>query len=200
MFWETHVNVFPVATLVNTFFEARVENLFALAGLIEDAFSSAGLDYRVIGGLATYLYVEERDPDAGRLTRDIDIVVRREDLDAIARAVRPFGLEYRHVAGMDMLLQAGQPSGRRAVHMVFSGEKVLETYSEAVPTFGGVKVLQGIRLVPVADLVRMKLTSFRLKDQVHLKDLDEAGVISDAVVASLPADLRGRLREVRAAS
>ncbi len=177
-----------------------MENLFALAGLIEDAFSSAGLDYRVIGGLATYLYVEERDPDAGRLTRDIDIVVRREDLDAIARAVRPFGLEYRHVAGMDMLLQAGQPSGRRAVHMVFSGEKVLETYSEAVPTFGGVKVLQGIRLVPVADLVRMKLTSFRLKDQVHLKDLDEAGVISDAVVASLPADLRGRLREVRAAS
>jgi hypothetical protein len=28
----------------------------------------------VIGGLAAYLYVDEHEPDAARLTRDIDIV------------------------------------------------------------------------------------------------------------------------------
>jgi hypothetical protein len=49
-----------LATYVNTFFEDRLRNLFALAELVETAFASAGLDYAVIGGLAAYLSVEER--------------------------------------------------------------------------------------------------------------------------------------------
>jgi hypothetical protein len=44
-----------VAVLVNIFFEKRVEQLFDLADRIEQAFSSAGLEYRVVGGLAAYL-------------------------------------------------------------------------------------------------------------------------------------------------
>src|ERR1039457_435303 len=47
--------------------------LFDLANLVEQVFASAGLEYRIVGGLATYLYVEEVEPDAGRLTTDIDI-------------------------------------------------------------------------------------------------------------------------------
>ena len=113
-----------MAAFVNTFFEERVQQLFDLAGLVERIFSSAGLEYRVVGGLAAYLYVEELEPDAGRLTRDIDVAVRREDLERIAKAAEPFGLEHRHVAGVDMLVQAGKPSARRAVHLVFAGEKV----------------------------------------------------------------------------
>jgi hypothetical protein len=58
-----------VAGFVNTFFEKRVQQLFDLAELIERAFASAGLDCRVAGGLAAYLYVEEKEPEAGRLTR-----------------------------------------------------------------------------------------------------------------------------------
>ncbi len=172
---------------VNVFFEKRVEQLLELAAVVERAFSAAGLDYRVIGGLATYLYVEEREPDAGRLTRDIDIVVRRGDLDAIAEAVRPFGLVHRHVAGVDMLMQPGE-SARRAVHMVFSD----------LPELGARRVLNGLRLVPVEHLIRMKLTSFRLKDQMHLKDLDEAGAITAEVEATLSEALRERLAAVRA--
>ena len=187
-----------MAVFVNTFFEERVERLFELASTVERAFASAGIDYRVVGGLAAYLYVEEREPDAGRLTRDIDIVVRREDLAAIAAAVEPFGLQYRHVAGVDMLIQAGQPA-RRAVHMIFTGEKVLEEYTETVPALGTARILNGVRLVPVGDLVRMKLTSFRLKDQTHLKDLDEAGVIGPEIEAALSPVLSERLRLVRAA-
>jgi hypothetical protein len=59
--------------------------------------------------VSRFIYVEEAEPDAGRLTRDIDIAVRRDDLDRIARAVEPFGMEYRHVAGVDMLVQTGRP-------------------------------------------------------------------------------------------
>lgn len=184
---------------VNTFFEKRVKQLFDLANLVEKAFSAAGLEYRVIGGLATYLYVEEAEPDAGRLTKDIDIVVRREDLDKIAKAVEPFGLKYRHVAGVDMLVQTGQPSARRAVHMIFTGEKVRQEYSEPVPEMRPSRTIKGVRLVPVADLIQMKLTSFRLKDQMHLKDLDEVGVITPDIEARLPKVLLERLAQVRRA-
>jgi hypothetical protein len=187
-----------VPQFVNTFFEKRVEQLFDLAGRVEAAFAAAGLEYRVIGGLAVYLYVEAAEPDAGRLTRDIDIAVRREDLDRIAEAVELFGLQYRHVAGVDMLVQTGEPSARRAVHLVFTGEKVKADYPEAVPAIGKLQTLHGIRLVPLADLVRMKLTSFRSKDETHLKDLDEAGLITPEIEAGLPETLRHRLVKTRA--
>ncbi|MGA2117963.1 MAG: hypothetical protein ABSH56_24830 [Bryobacteraceae bacterium] len=89
---------FDVTAFVNSFFEERVERLFDLAELVERIFASAGLEYRVVGGLATYLYVEQGEADSGRLTKNIDIAVRREDLEKIALAAEPFGLEHRHVA------------------------------------------------------------------------------------------------------
>jgi hypothetical protein len=183
---------------VNTFFEKRVDQLFDLAKRIEEAFSAAGLDYRVIGGLATYLYVEQAEPDAGRLTKDIDIAVRREDLDRIATAVEPFGLAYRHTAGVDMLVQTADPSARRAVHLIFTGEKVRPQYPEAAPEMGPDRKIQGIRVILLPDLVRMKLTSFRLRDQAHLKDLDEIGLIPAEIEATLSPILRERLARVRA--
>lgn len=183
---------------VNSFFEKRVEQLFDLAGRVEKAFSSAGLEYRVAGGLAAYLYVEEAEPDAGRLTKDIDIVVRREDLERIAQAVEPFGLQYRHLPGVDMLVQAGAPSARRAVHMIFAGEKVRQEYPERVPELGPSRTIRDIRLVPLADLIRMKLTSFRLKDQMHIQDLDEAGLIGQEMEGGLSEVLLDRLAQVRA--
>ena len=182
---------------VNTFFEERVTDLFNLAERVEKAFSAAGIDYRVIGGLAAYLYVEEAEPDAGRLTKDIDIVVRREDLERIATAVEPFGLQYRHVAGVDMLLQKGQPA-RRAVHMIFTGEKVRQEYPEAVPELGPGRTIKGVRLIPLEHLVRMKLTSFRAKDEAHINDLDEVGLITPEIEASLSKVLRQRLAQARA--
>jgi hypothetical protein len=184
--------------LVNTFFEERLQDLFNLAARVEKAFGAAGIEYRVVGGLAAYLYVEEAEADAGRLTRDIDIVVRREDLPGIAEAVEPFGLEYRHADGVDMLVQKGQPSARRAVHMIFEGEKLRPECSEPAPQLDVGRTIQGIPVVPLADLVTMKLTSFRIKDQMHLKDLDEQKLITPEIEAALSTVLRERLAQVRA--
>jgi len=186
-----------MAAFVNTFFEKRVNQLFDLARRVDAAFSAVGVEYRVVGGLAAYLYVEEVSPDAGRLTKDIDIVVRREDLPRIADAVKKFGLEHRHAAGVDMLVQSNQPSARRAVHMVFAGEKVREEYVEPVPQLGSGREIQQVPVIPLSDLVRMKLTSFRLKDQMHLKDLDQAGLVNPAIEESLSPSLRERLARVR---
>jgi len=189
-----------VAIFVNTFFEERVKDLFNLAGRVEEAFAVAGIDYRVVGGLATYLYVEEAESDAGRLTKDIDIAVRREDLQKIAQSAEGVGLQYRHVAGVDMLVQRGEPSARRAVHMIFTGEKVRPEYTEPVPELGNARVVKGIRLVPLENLVRMKLTSFRAKDEAHINDLDEVGLITPEIESGLADVLRQRLAQARARS
>jgi hypothetical protein len=102
--------------------------------------------------------------------------------------VRPFGFDYRHVAGVDMLVDAVKPNARSAVHL----------YPEAVPNFSPpVATREGVLLAPVADLVRMKLTSYRLKDRVHIQDMDAAGLIATDVEGGLPDELRRRLAEIR---
>jgi hypothetical protein len=185
-----------VPVYVNTFFEKRLKDLFDLAHLFEKAFSEAGIDYRVVGGLATYLYVEEALPDAGRLTQDIDIVVRRADMERIKAAMAPYGWVYRQTAGVDMLVQAESPSARRAVHMLFAGERVKSDSPEATPDLGEGRTVNGIRLIPLEKLLVMKLTSFRLKDQMHIKDLQEGGLITPEIEATVSTALRDRLQQV----
>jgi hypothetical protein len=187
-----------VSLFVNTFFEERLQDLFDLAARVAKAFGAAGIEYRVVGGLAAYLYVEEAEADAGRLTKDIDILVRRQDLPRIAEAVEPFGLEYRHAAGVDMLVQKGSTSARRAVHMIFEGEKVRPEYSEAATKIGAGREIQGIPVISIADLATMKLTSFRAKDETHINDLDEQGLITPEIESALSPLLRDRLAQARA--
>lgn len=187
-----------MSTYVNSYFEKRVDQLLDLAQLIERAFASASIDYRVVGGLATYLYVEQAAPEAGRLTRDIDVAVRRADMQRIRDAVEPLGLTHRHSAGLDMLVQAANVSARSAVHLIFADEKVREDYVQATPELGSYRSVQGLRLIPLQDLIGMKLTSFRAKDEAHLKDLDEAGLITPEIEECLLPVLRERLRQLRA--
>jgi hypothetical protein len=187
-----------VSLFVNTFFETRLQDLFNLAARVQQALSTAGIEYRVVGGLAAYLYVEEAEPDAGRLTKDIDILVRREDLPRIAEAAESVGLEYRHAAGVDMLVQKGQPSARRAVHMILAGERVRAEYPETAAKVEGGRAIRGFPVVPVADLVKMKLTSFRATDEAHINDLDLQGLITPEIEAGLSPLLRERLGQARA--
>ena len=44
----------------------------------------------------------------------------------------------------------------------------------------------------------MKLTSFRDKDRVHVRDMDSVGLITPEIEAQLPELLRARRAEVRA--
>jgi hypothetical protein len=70
---------------------------------------------------------------------------------------------------------------------------------EPVPDFSKPTVTEeGILLAPVSDLVRMKLTSLRLKDKVHLLDMDSVGLITPRIEAALPDELRERLHQLRA--
>ena len=186
-------------TLANTFFESKVEQLDDVTSRLGAALERAGIPYQVIGGLAVFFHIDAIDPLKARLTRDVDIAVDRRYLKQIAAAVESAGLRYRHVAGVDMLVDANEPKARSAIHMIFAHERVRPEYVDTVPgVTNPERTKKGFLIAPVADLVRMKLTSFRLKDKVHIQDLDSVGLITPEIEAGLSEPLRARLAEVRA--
>jgi len=183
--------------VVNTIFENAVDQLLDVTKRFAAALDQTGLPYRVVGGLSVFLHVDAIDPLKARLTRDVDVAIDRHHLEAIRAAVEPHGFKYRHVAGVDMFLNATDPRPRSAVHVLFVNEKVRPDDLSAVPASEPVRTAEGILIAPVADLVRMKLTSFRLKDKVHIQDLDSVGLITPEIESALPAPLQARLKEVR---
>ena len=186
--------------LVNTYFEDKVEQILDITRRVCEALNRARLRYQVVGGLAVFLHVDHEDPLKARLTRDVDVAVERSQLGAIEAALAQFGFEHRHAAGTDMFVYAAAPKARSAVHILFASEKVVPEYAEPVPFSDPVAMPGGILIAPVADLVRMKLTSFRLKDKVHIQDLDSVGLITPEIETVLPDLLRQRLQEVRASA
>lgn len=170
-------------------YDLHVDQLFEKMRRIHGALDAAGIPYRIIGGVAVFLHVSERDPEKARMTRDLDLAVYRDDLQRITVAAETAGFRDHHAAGLDMLVEDGSPRAGSAIHFVFA----------PVPLSDPVISAEGILLVPVADLVRMKLTSFRLKDKVHIQDMDSVGLITVEIEQSLPETLRERLEEVRAA-
>lgn len=70
-----------------------------------------------------------------------------------------------------MFLDGAMASPREAVHVLFAGEKVQPDYAEPTPNVSESEATEEFRVLNLEALVRMKLTSFRLKDQVHLQDL-----------------------------
>jgi hypothetical protein len=181
-----------------TVLDRHVDQLFEVMERLHAALTKAGIPYRIVGGMAVYFQVLERERSAARFTQDVDVAVNRSDLKKIAAAVEEFGFRYRHVAGVDMLVDAKEPKARSAVHIVFVREKVRPEYLDQVPDFSvPVVARQGLLLAPVADLVRMKLTSFRIKDKTHIIDMDSVGLITPEIENSLSEPLRRRLQQVR---
>lgn len=76
------------------------------------AVRQAGIDYRVVGGLAVLFHVQSRDPMAARFTKDVELAVNRADLARITQTVRPPGLVHHHVDGLDILVDAVAPKVR----------------------------------------------------------------------------------------
>src|SRR5712692_3692547 len=68
------------------------------------ALEAAGIPYAIIGGNAVAAHVSKVDAAAVRTTADVDIMLRRADLDAAAVALASAGFIRAEVAGDIMFL------------------------------------------------------------------------------------------------
>lgn len=164
------------------------------------ALAKLGVHYAVVGGNAVAAWVSRVDASAVRNTRDVDILLRREDADKARVALEAAGFVHRRIASlgkaaaMDVFLDGPDAKVRDAVHVLWAGEKPVPDAIEPTPDLRETESGEGFRLIPLPDLVRMKLISFRDKDRMHLRDLLSVGLIDQSWTTGLPPDLSSRLQ------
>jgi hypothetical protein len=166
------------------------------------ALSKLGVHYAVVGGNAVAAWVSRVDTSAVRNTRDVDILLRREDLSKACEAMAAAGFIHRRVAAlgkvasMDVFLDGPDAKVRDAVHVLWAGEKPVPDALEASPDLGEVEVAEGFNLVPLESLVRMKLISFRDKDRMHLRDMISVGLVDESWSDRFPQIMAERLQQI----
>src|SRR3954471_18875096 len=94
------------------------QRLLRAAGALE----AARVPYAVAGGNAVALWVSRVDEAAVRNTQDVDVLLRRSDLEAAKRALETAGFVYRKVGNLDVFLDGPDAKVRDAVHVIFANE------------------------------------------------------------------------------
>ena len=157
---------------------------------------AAGVPYAVIGGNAVAEWVGRVDQAAVRNTRDVVILLRRSDFDAAKAALESLGFIYRHAASIDMFLDGKGAKARDAVHVIFANEKVRSDDPVPTPDIGESEAGASFRVLSLEALVRMKLVANRRKDQVHLEDMLDVGLIDATWPARFPPELAARMQHI----
>jgi hypothetical protein len=160
------------------------------------ALEAAGIPYAIIGGNAVRAWVAQADEAAVRTTRDVDLLIRRSDLPAVTAALEAVGFIYRHVKSIDMFLDGPDAKARDAVHILFAGEKVASSDPYPAPQIDETEIVEQHATLRLEALVRMKLIANRRKDQMHLLDMLDVGLIDESWCSRFPPDLAARLKEL----
>jgi hypothetical protein len=158
------------------------------------ALSDFNVPYAVAGGNAVAAWVATVDEAAVRNTADVDILIRRVDLEAAKSALEASGFFYRHSAGLDVFLESPAHKARDAVHIIFAGEKVKPTELLANPDVSDSQIVGTFNALSLRALVQIKLTAFRDKDRTHLRDLIDVGLLDATWPARYPPVLAARLQ------
>jgi hypothetical protein len=171
-----------------------LDDITARLQRITKALEEAGVAYALVGGQAVAIWVATRDPAAVRTTKDVDILLNRHDLAPARAAALAAGMEYFELMGVGMFLEKSDPNPRKAVHLVWAGEKVRPEYPLPSPTVDKTEMLEpGKHVVSLAGLVLMKLMANRDQDRVHLRDLIDVGLVGREMMSGLPPELSARL-------
>lgn len=176
--------------------ERAVEKVKDRMRRVTRALNDANIPYAVIGGNAVQHWVAQVDESVVRNTQDVDIILNEADLPAAIVALKEYGFLYRHAAGITMFLDGPDARARDAVRVLFAGRKVRDDYSEPVPEIDEYELMEDARTLPLLKLVCMKLTSFRDKDRVHVRDMISIGIIDESWLERLPTALRQRMEEL----
>ena len=100
-----------------------VERVERLLRKLTDALSAAGVEYAIIGGNAVAAWVSTVDEAATSATKDVDVLIRRDDLARITEILRPIDLVPVEVLGVTMFVDRENPNPKTGVHAVFGGER-----------------------------------------------------------------------------
>ena len=162
------------------------------------ALESAGIPYAVIGGNAVANWVASIDEGSVRNTRDVDVLIRREDLEACKKAMDAAGFDFAEVTGVSLFVERPNGKPSEGVHLLFAGEKVKETDPVPAPEMSETERGAAFQVLTLEALVRMKLVAFRDKDRTHIRDMVGVGLLDADWPDRFPPILAARLRQILA--
>jgi len=160
------------------------------------ALDQAGIPYAVVGGNAVGSWVATVDEGAVRNTRDVDLLVRRNDLPRITAALEHAGFVHGELLDVVMFRDGEEGKPSEAVRLLFAGEKTRPDHLLPAPEIQTTQDTANFRVIVLESLLTMKLMSNRRKDQVHIEDLIAVGLVDASWLAKLPAELAGRLKHI----
>ncbi len=175
---------------------AAVENVRKRLIRATDALDAAGIPHAVAGGNAVAAWVSRVDVSAVRNTADVDLLVRRSDLDRIKTALTGAGFVFRHAANIDFFTDGPDGKFRDGVHLLMAGERVRPDYATPTPDVEPVDDQGDFKIVPIEALVEMKLNSWLTKDRMYLRDLIDIDLIDSTWPARFETSLGQRLQEL----
>ncbi len=160
------------------------------------ALEAADIPYAIVGGHAVRAWVAQVDEGAVRTTKDVDILVRPENLNSVIEVLVAKGFFHRNTAGVDIFTDLPDGSARDGIHVVLAGSIVKPWEVDPNPDVFPQIRADSFNTVPFETLVRMKLNSYRRKDQVHIQDLIAVGLIDNSWLIRFPEPLRDRLKTI----
>jgi hypothetical protein len=130
-------------------------------------------------------------------TKDVDILPDRSDLPKAKQAAQTAGFTYFEVMNVGMFLNRNEPSPKKGVHIVWTNQLIKADDVLPTPSIDDRVILDnGVSVVSLEWLVKMKLTAWRRHDQVHLQDMIDVGLIDASWCARLPQQLAKRLQHL----
>lgn len=197
--FDEHIADAAAFGCLNLVFEAGMYSLMDDLERILNALRETGVHFEVVGGVAVNAHIYALDRSRTSVTRDIDVLIRRENVERVAKAAEPRGYRARKMMGGYTLVRPGQALAE-AVRLLFAGEKSKSTQPLPHPEIRPEEISLidiNIPVAPFDDLLQMKLSSLGPEDLVHIETLDDVGLITSAVEKRLPTLLQERLKEAR---
>ncbi|MEM7808578.1 MAG: nucleotidyltransferase family protein [Planctomycetota bacterium] len=168
------------------------QRLFAVTTALENE----EIPYAVIGGNAVAAHVATVDEAGVRNTRDVDVVLHWDDLRRASEALAAAGfIQYEGKAGISFH-DRSEPKPRFDVDLVRAGVSIDPQLRIVHPGPKNFDRLSGMRVLPLIDLVTVKLGQHRIVDRVHVRDMIDIGLVDETWLDRLQPELVARLKEL----
>jgi hypothetical protein len=160
------------------------------------ALNQAGVPYAVVGGNAVASWVATVDEGAVRNTRDVDLLVRREDYAAVEIALKKAGFVPTESFGIVMFRDGLEGKPSEAIHLLFVGERARPDHPLPAPEIETIDDPSNFRFLQLKPLVSLLLAQHRNEDLMLARDLIDVGLIDQTWPAKFTSELASRLQHL----
>ena len=177
--------------------ERAVQRVRARLDRSTGALEAAQIPYALGGSNATAVWIASVDESAVRQARNVELVLRRENLANALVALEAAGFVEKETDKGPRFLDGPNGKARDAVEITFGGEPVVgKSPHWLAPNPTDTELIDGRRVLRLASLVKFQLARYRLDDAVDLRDMLDVELVDASWLAKFSPELVARLQHL----